>query len=37
VVVAAEQRFSVRIPDADIEQLVTVGDAVAYIQRVAVA
>jgi acyl carrier protein len=37
VVVAAEQRFGVRIPDSDIEQLVTVGDAVSYIQRVAVA
>lgn len=37
VVVAAEQRFGVRIPDSDIDSLVTVGDAVDYIQRVAVA
>lgn len=37
VVVAAEQKFSVKIPDSDIEQLVTVGDAVEYIQRVAAA
>jgi acyl carrier protein len=37
VVVAAEERFGVRIPDADIDQLRTVGDAVDYIQRVAVA
>lgn len=33
VVVAAEQRFDVRIPDSDIAELVTVGDAVSYIER----
>lgn len=33
VVVAAEERFDVRIPDDDVTGLVTVADAVAYVQR----
>jgi acyl carrier protein len=33
VVVAAEERFGVQIPDDDVKQLKTVGDAVAYIER----
>ena len=36
VVVAAEQRFGVRIPDDDVADLVTVADAVAYITRATV-
>ncbi len=36
VVVAAEQRFGVRIPDDDVADLVTVADAVAYISRASV-
>ncbi len=36
VVVAAEQRFGVRIPDDDVADLVTVADAVAYITRASV-
>ncbi|GAB2902832.1 acyl carrier protein [Streptomyces hainanensis] len=31
VVVAAEERFSVKIPDDDVKGLKTVGDAVGYI------
>ena len=31
VVVAAEERFSVKIPDDDVKNLKTVGDAVSYI------
>jgi acyl carrier protein len=31
VVVAAEERFSVKIPDDDVKNLKTVGDAVTYI------
>ena len=31
VAVAAEERFGVRIPDADLAKLKTVGDAVSYI------
>ncbi len=31
IVTAAEDRFDVRVPDADIEGLATVGDAVDYI------
>ena len=34
VAVAAEERFGVRIPDADLAKLRTVGDAVAFIERV---
>jgi acyl carrier protein len=37
VVVAAEEKFGVRIPDDDVKSLKTVGDAVAYIQRAGVA
>ena len=31
VVVEAEQRFSVKIPDDEVQKLKTVGDAVSYI------
>ena len=37
IVVAAEEKFGVRIPDDDVKGLKTVGDAVAYIQRAGVA
>ncbi len=37
VVVAAEERFGVRIPDEDLAKLKTVGDAVAYIGAQGVA
>lgn len=33
VVVAAEEKFDVKIPDNDVKNLATVGDAVAYIER----
>src|SRR5215207_3338984 len=33
VVVAAEERFGVNIPDDDVKSLRTVGDAVSYIER----
>ena len=33
VVVAAEERFGVTIPDDDVKNLKTVGDAVSYIER----
>ncbi|MGB9374364.1 MAG: acyl carrier protein [Jiangellales bacterium] len=33
VVVAAEERFGVSIPDDDVKNLKTVGDAVSYIER----
>jgi acyl carrier protein len=33
IVVNAEERFGVRIPDDDVKNLSTVGDAVAYIQQ----
>jgi acyl carrier protein len=33
VVVAAEERFGVSIPDDDVKNLKTVGDAVDYIER----
>lgn len=36
VVVAAEERFGVKIPDDDVKGLSTVGDAVAYIQNAGV-
>ena len=35
VAVAAEERFGVRIPDADLAKLKTVGDAVSYIKTQA--
>ncbi len=37
VVVAAEQKFDVRIPDSDVASLVTVGDAINYIQKATLA
>ena len=33
VVVAAEERFGVKIPDDEVQNLKTVGDAVSYIQK----
>ncbi|CAM3217441.1 acyl carrier protein [Stackebrandtia soli] len=33
VVVAAEEKFSVKIPDDDVQTLKTVGDAVNYIEK----
>lgn len=32
IVVNAEEKFGVRIPDDDVKNLTTVGDAVSYIQ-----
>ena len=32
VVVAAEEKFSVKIPDNEVQNLKTVGDAVSYIE-----
>lgn len=37
VVVAAEEKFSVRIPDDAVKDLKTVGDAVSYIEKAQVA
>jgi acyl carrier protein len=37
VVVAAEERFSVKIPDEDVKNLGTVGDAVDYIAKASVS
>jgi acyl carrier protein len=36
VVVAAEERYDVKIPDDDVKDLKTVSDAVSYIQRAGV-
>ena len=33
IVVTAEEKFGVRIPDDDVKDLKTVGDAVAYIAK----
>ena len=33
VVVAAEEKFSVKIPDDEVKNLKTVGDAVTYIEQ----
>ena len=33
VVVAAEEKFGVNIPDDEVKNLATVGDAVAFIER----
>lgn len=33
VVVAAEEKFDVKIPDDEVKNLATVGDAVAYIEK----
>jgi acyl carrier protein len=37
VVVAAEEKFDVRIPDEEVKNLKTVGDAVSYIERAQAA
>jgi len=37
VVVAAEEKFGVRIPDDDVKNLKTVGDAVTYIEKAGVS
>jgi acyl carrier protein len=37
IVVAAEEKFGVRIPDEEVKNLRTVGDAVAYIQSAQAA
>ena len=37
VVVAAEEKFDVKIPDEDVKGLKSVGDAVTYIQQAGVA
>ena len=37
VVVAAEEKFSVRIPDDEVKNLKTVGDAVTYIEKAQTA
>lgn len=36
IVVECEERFGVSIPDGEVKNLTTVGDAVAYIERVGV-
>ena len=33
VIVAAEEKFGVKIPDDEVKNLKTIGDAVAYIER----
>ena len=37
IVVAAEEKFGVRIPDDEVKNLKTVGDAVSYIEKAGVA
>ena len=37
VVVEAEERFGVKIPDYEVKNLKTVGDSVAYIERARAA
>jgi acyl carrier protein len=37
VVVAAEEKFGVRIPDDDVKNLKTVGDAVTYIEKASIS
>lgn len=37
IVVAAEEKFGVRIPDDEVKNLVTVGDAVTYIEKAQAA
>jgi acyl carrier protein len=37
IVVNAEEKFGVRIPDDDVKNLKTVGDAVSYIQSASAA
>lgn len=36
VVVAAEEKFGVKIPDDEVKNLATVGDAVTYIEKAGV-
>ena len=36
VVVAAEEKFGVKIPDDEVQNLKTVGDAVSFIQKASV-
>ena len=37
VVVAAEEKFNVRIPDEEVKNLKTVGDAVSFIEKAQAA
>ena len=37
VVVAAEEKFGVKIPDDEVQNQKTVGDAVSYIQKAGIA
>jgi acyl carrier protein len=37
ILVAAEERFGVRIPDEDARDLRTVGDAISYIKKSGIA
>ena len=37
VVMAAEDKWGVKIPDSEVKHLKTVGDAVAYIQKAGVS
>lgn len=37
VVTAAEQKFDIRIPDADIETLATVADVISYVEAATAA
>jgi len=37
IATAAEDKFGVRIPDEDLKDLKTVGDAVSYIEKAGVA
>lgn len=37
IVVECEERFGVTIPDKDVKDLTTVGDAVSYIEKAGVA
>lgn len=37
IVVECEERFGVTIPDGEVKNLTTVGDAVSYIERAGVA
>jgi acyl carrier protein len=37
IVVACEEKFGVKIPDNDVKNLKTVGDAVTYIERAGVS
>ncbi len=37
IVVAAEEKFGVRIPDEEVKNLTTVGDAVSFIEKAQAA